>query len=309
MNNILPSRLQGNGMRREWDRIIETEGAKLGLSDGCPFLENKMVNDIFYEGVFKGRPCIVKCSSRAPDSMQNEYEMLKRVHDADACVFPEPFALWVSKDGRKAFVALEKIGGGTPTDPVSDILRMAAALRSTGIVHRDVCTKNFLCGADGHLKLIDFQFAIDRNDYHESAFMRRNPKYLYVNFGNCEALGLGKWNDILGLGLAECLRHFAPDDLESQKKLLGMADEMVFTAPVGRYAMFRIRLYYLSLCIQFMFSHKRSLAWRLYKIRKLRGLECEDMLSILNSVTDPSLCTTECSCLDLDGAEQKAEAV
>lgn len=309
MSSAFRNRPRDSRLCRKWNRIIETEGAKLGLSDCCPFLENKMANDIFYEGEFKGRPCIVKCSSRAPDSMQNEYEMLKRVHDADACVFPEPFALWVSKDGRRAFVALEKIGGGTPFGPASDMLRMAAALRSTGIVHRDVCTKNILCGADGHLKLIDFQFAIDRNDYHESAFMRRNPKYLYVNFGNCEALGLGKWNDILGLGFAECLKHFAPEDRETQKKLLGMAEEMLFAAPVGRYAKFRIWLYYLSLCIQFMFSHKRSLTWRLYKIRKLRGLECEEMLSILNHATDHSLRTTGCSCLDLDGAEQKAEAV
>ena len=309
MNNIFSGRPQGNSLRREWGRIIETEGAKLGLSDCCPFLENKMANDIFYEGEFKGRPCIVKCSSRAPDSMQNEYEMLKRVHDADDCVFPEPFALWVSKDGRKAFVALEKIGGGTPFDPASDMLRMAAALRSTGIVHRDVCTKNILCGADGHLKLIDFQFAIDRNDYHESAFMRRNPKYLYVNFGNCEALGLGKWNDILGLGLIECLKHFAPEDRETQKKLLGMAEEMLFAAPVGRYAKFRIWLYYLSLCIQFMFSHKRSLKWRLYKVRRLRGLECGGMLPGLDSATDPSRRTTECSFPGPGVAEQKAEAV
>ena len=111
------------------------------------------------------------------------------------------------------------------------------------------------------------------------------------------------------MGLAECLKHFAPGDMESQEKLLGMADEMIFAAPVGRYAMFRIWLYYLSLCIQFKFSHKRSLTWRLYKIRKLRGLECEELLSILEPATDSSLRTTGCSCLDLDGAEQKAEAV
>ena len=310
MNSVFRNRPRDSRLRRKWNRIIETEGAKLGLSGCRSFLEDKIVNDIFYEGLFNGRPCIVKCSSRAPDSMRTEYEMLKRVHDADACVFPEPFALWVSDDGRKAFVVLEKIGGGTPSGPASDILRMAVALRSTGIVHRDVCMKNILCGADRHLKLIDFQFAIDRNDYHESAFMRRNPKYLYIHFGNCEALGLGKWNDVLGLGFAECLRHFAPDDMESRGNLLGMADEMGFAAPVGRYAMFRIWIYYLSLCMQFMFSHKRSLKWRLYKIRRLRGLECGGMLSSLDSATDPSQRTTEeCPFPGLGVAEQKVEAV
>ena len=98
-----------DSQRCEWNKIIETEGVKLGISDCCPFLENKIANDIFYEGMFNGRPCIVKCSSRAPDSIRNEYEMLKRVHSADAAVFPEPYALWTSPDGHKAFVAMEKV--------------------------------------------------------------------------------------------------------------------------------------------------------------------------------------------------------
>ena len=259
MNSVFHYRPRDSRLRRKWNRIIETEGAKLGLSGCRSFLEDKIVNDIFYEGLFKGRPCIVKCSSRAPDSMRTEYEMLKRVHDADACVFPEPFALWVSDDGRNAFVALEKIGGGTPSDPASDILRMAVALRSTGIVHRDVCMKNILCGAD-------------------------------IDAGQAS--------------------HFAPDDMESRGNLLGMADEMGFAAPVGRYAMFRIWIYYLSLCMQFMFSHKRSLKWRLYKIRRLSGLECGGMLSSLDSATDPSQRTTEeCPFPGLGVAEQKVEAV
>lgn len=267
MNSVFhysPSRL-----RREWNRIIEIEGAKLGLSGCRSFLENKVVNDIFYEGLFNGRPCIVKCSSRAPDSMRTEYEMLKRVHDADACVFPEPFALWVSDDGRKAFVVLEKIGGGTPSGPASDILRMAVALRSTGIVHRDVCMKNILCGADGHLKLIDFQFAIDRNDYHESAFMRRNPKYLYVHFGSCEELGLGRWNDILGLGLLRCLFHFAPNASDAESKLREMAASMTFSAPVNVSSRCRIRIYRLSLWLQSLFNGGNSVKWRLYKTSRL----------------------------------------
>ena len=263
-------------LRKKWDEIISTEGVALGLSGCRSFLENKLVNDIFYEGMFNGRPCIVKCSSKAPDSIANEYEMLKRVHAETPEVFPEPFVLWTSPDGRMAFTAMEKIGGGEPVDPASDILLIAEALRNTGVVHRDISVCNLLCGADGHLKLLDFQFAIDRTNYHESAFMRRNPKYLYVHFGNCESLGLGRWNDVLGLGLAECLKYFAPGDIAAREKLLQMVDEMTFAAPVGRCAKFRIGLYYLSLRIQSLFSHKSSLKWRLYKVRRLRGLKCCD---------------------------------
>ena len=57
--NALPRRL-----RAKWDELIATEGAAMGLSECRVFLENKLVNDIFYEGLFKGRPCVVKCSSR-----------------------------------------------------------------------------------------------------------------------------------------------------------------------------------------------------------------------------------------------------
>ena len=61
--------------RAAWDALVREEGAKMGLSDCRAFLENKLVNDIFYEGVFKGRPCVVKCSSRAPESIENEYKL------------------------------------------------------------------------------------------------------------------------------------------------------------------------------------------------------------------------------------------
>ena len=256
-------------LRRKWDGIIALEGARLGLSECRAFLENKTVNDIFYEGLFKGRPCIVKCSSRAADSIANEYEMLCRMHAAAPAAFPEPFAMWTSPGGRMAFVAMEKVGGGTPSEPAADILRIAETLHETGIIHRDVSKANLLCGQDGHLKLIDFQFAVDRRAYHESRFMRRNPKYLYVHFGNCEELGLGRWNDILGLGLMECLRSLAPQAKDVAARLLAMAKEMTFSAPVPPTVRFRLNAYRASLAIQRLFVRKPATAWRSYKLERL----------------------------------------
>ena len=256
-------------VRERWDCIIETEGARLGLSECRPFLVDKIANDVFYEGLFNGRPCVVKCSSCAPDSIQNEYEMLTRVYAASFDVFPEPFVLWTSLDGRMAFVAMEKVGGGTPSNPADDILRIAETLRDTGIVHRDISMENLLCGEDGHLKLIDFQFAIDRAAYLESRFMRRNPKYLYVHFGNCEELGLGKWNDVLGRGLSACLSHFAPDDKTVEAKLRAMAEGMAFSAPVSHSVRLRLAIYRVSLAVQWFFTRKRAIRWRRYKIGRL----------------------------------------
>lgn len=179
--------------RNSWIALVEREGAALGLADCRPFLEGKYVNDIFFDGLFSGRPCIVKCSSKAPDSIANEYEMNRRLHEADPGVFPEPLAVHC---GPMAFVVTEKL---SPADrlsaPVDDIMRMVHALETTGIVHRDV-QLNLLAGSDGHLRLIDFQFAIDRNAYRESQFMESHWKYHYTVFGVHRQLGIGRWNDV-----------------------------------------------------------------------------------------------------------------
>ncbi len=264
----MKSRLPGE-LRRRWDALVESEGGKLGIASCQAFLENKTVNDIFYRGTFNGRPCVVKCSSRAPDSIANEFSVLKRVYADNPRVFPEPFVQWTSPDGRMALLVMENVCGGTAEDPASDILQMADTLRRTGIVHRDISAENLICGADGHLKLIDFQFAIDRNDYRESRFMLDNPKYRFVHFGNCELLGPGAWNDVLGLGLLACLRRFAPRDAATRAKLSSLASDMTFTTSVSSFVRLRLRAYLVSLWIQSIFVCKSSTQWRLYKVSRL----------------------------------------
>ena len=195
-------------LRAEWNALVESEGKSLGLSDCSPFLENKMVNDIFYEGKFKGRDCIVKCSSKAPDSILNEYALSKRVYATNPSVTPEPLACYATDDGRMAFIVTAKAKGLSLTELLrsgisddaaasyaSDILHLANALSATGVVHRDLFTDNLLLDADGHIKAIDFQFAIDQNNYCECRWMQRNWKYRYVVFGVNHDLGLGVWND------------------------------------------------------------------------------------------------------------------
>ena len=257
--------------REAWDALVATEGAKLGLTECRAFLENKLVNDVFYEGRFSGKPCIVKCSSRVPESIANEFAMLKSVYSDNPAVFPEPYAFWSSPDGRMAFVVMECVRGGVVAAPAVDIVAMAETLKRTGVVHRDISSENIVCGLDGHLKLIDFQFAIDRNDYRETRFMLSNPKYRFVNFGNCESLGLGVWNDFLGLGLLECLRRFAPDDAEARGRLSDMVGEMTFWAPVSSGVRLKMLLYMLSLKIQNFFVKRDTIKWRLYKMTKLMG--------------------------------------
>ena len=259
----------------QWDSIIATEGAAMGLSECSVFLENKLVNDIFYEGLYQGVPCVVKCSSKAPDSILNEYEVLNRLYSINSDVFPKPMARYCSQDGRLAFVVTEKLNqveGITSDSAAQDILAIALALKESGIVHRDIFVDNLMLGSDGHLKLIDFQFAIDRNDYRESVFMLRNPTYHYVTFGGEGKLGLGKRNDLLGFGLIRCLDLFAPNAKDIRECLVEMEREFFFEEKISVFVRWRLWLHEKSLAFRLLFNKKDALHWRYQKLKRLLSL-------------------------------------
>ena len=195
--------------RAEWDALVAAEGARLGLTDCRVFLEGKLVNDIFYAGSFKGAPCVVKCSSRAPESIANEYGMSRRLFAAEPLACAEPLALWRAADGSRAFVVTRKLPGPSLTDmfvrgvdedeaidAMEDLLRIAAALLRTGIVWRDIIPDNFLRDADGHLKLIDAQFAVDRNGFREDPYLLAHRKYRLLLFAHHPMMYGRGWNDV-----------------------------------------------------------------------------------------------------------------
>ena len=193
MNSGLPKSL-----RARWDALIETEGKALGL-DGCrPFIENKLVNDIFYDGMFNGTPCIVKCSSRAPESIANEYELGRRLHSIDPIHFP---AVYAHHPGLFAFVVTEKVEGGKsladePREKYEDdILAILDSLYAANVVHRDILPTNFLVAPDGHLKLIDFQFAVDMNAKRIDPWLRRHPDYHFAVFAALLTRSGAWWDD------------------------------------------------------------------------------------------------------------------
>ena len=59
-----------------------------------------------------------------------------------------------------------------------DVIEIARALGGIGIVHRDLRPDNLMFGSDGHLKLIDFQFAVRLDSYKEESRYRRHPESL-----------------------------------------------------------------------------------------------------------------------------------
>ncbi|MBS7286617.1 MAG: hypothetical protein KIH06_05075 [Kiritimatiellae bacterium] len=267
MSEPLPGKL-----RAKWDSLIATEGKRLGLTDCRPFLENKMVNDIFYEGRFNGRPCIVKCSSKAPDSIKNEYDLSLRIFRHSPSVTPEPLAYWMSDDNRAAFVVTAKIMGYSLTELIAkglspndvdrvadDILMLLRALENTNVVHRDLFTDNLFLDSDGHLKAIDFQFAIDRTNYRECEWMQKNRKYQYVVFGVNHDLGLGVWNDAAALlRITEKLPQ-SPKTKEVMEKLRKSFTNGLFRAPPDVMTKIKLWFYALSLVMQ-KFLHRKDAA-------------------------------------------------
>lgn len=191
--NALPRRL-----RAKWDELIATEGAAMGLSECRVFLENKLVNDIFYVGLHNGRPCMVKCSSRAPESIVNEYEIGRRLHAVAPAHFP---AVYACRPGRFAFVVTERIGesislADRPCDGYADeIAAILDALYAANVVYRDVLPSNFLISPDGHLKLIDFQFAVDMSSGRVDPWLMKHPTYHFAVFAAGISDGGAWWDD------------------------------------------------------------------------------------------------------------------
>ena len=253
-----------------WRQIVDDTGAELGLADCRVLLENKYINDVFFKGKFKGRDAVVKCSSTCAWSIGNEFRLASRLHAVAPSVVAEPLAAWTSDDGRRAFVVTEKVSGPSLTELLArgvtdgqadgfaaDIDRLADALKETGIVHRDLFADNLLLGADGHLKAIDWQLAIDRNDYREDPWVARHWKFRYVVFGVNRELGLGVWDDFHALGkiLAQLPQTAAVCAVAARLSAEGRT--MAFAAPPDAMTRLKLRLYAVSLRLQMALRGRR----------------------------------------------------
>ena len=256
--------------RRRWDAVVGSEGAALGLSGCRAFLENKLVNDIFYEGMFNGEPCIVKCSSRAPESIENEYRMSRRL-SAVAPVCAEALALWRSPDGRRAFVVTRRLPGPSLADIVAkgvgeeeavrvleDMVRIAGALIESGIVWRDIIPDNFMRDSDGHLRLVDAQFAIDRNDYREDPFLLRNWSYRMLAFAHHPMTAGHGWNDAAMMLFFVWKLSGSARALELCDRLRAMCGASNFAVEHGGMDRFRMRLALAAMRVQRVFAGLRG---------------------------------------------------
>lgn len=240
------------------------------IDDARVFLENKYINNRFEEGTWHGRPCVVKHSAKAVWSIGNEYRLTARMHAAAPTVVPMPFAWHFAGDGRRAWVAVEKIAGPSLADLLArglsetdadrfaaDLLTLADALTRERILHRDLFPDNLLLGADGHLKAIDWQLAVERDLYREDPWVTRHWKFHYVVFGVNRDLGVGVWNDFRAL--VDILARFPQTAAvrATAARLAADAPAMTFARPPKRWTRLRLRLYAGSLRVQMFLNRRR----------------------------------------------------
>lgn len=266
----LPSVWAAESGNNPFQRGVVAPGAEPTIENPRVFLENKYINDTFLEGTFRGMPCIVKRTSKAIWSIGNEYRLACRMYAAAPAVVPRPLAWWYDCVAHAAAAVMAKVAGPSLTELLArgvtdtqadgfaaDIRTLAEALKREGILHRDLFADNLLLDADGHLKAIDWQLAIDRNRYREDPWVARNWKFRYVVFGVNRELGLGVWNDFHALGKVLALLPQTSAVKEVAAWLAAEAPEMAFARPPKGWTRFRLWLYGCSLRFQMLLNCRR----------------------------------------------------
>lgn len=210
----------------EWKSLADEIADLSGVTDLRPFRVIELragmpLRTFFFSGRFEGRSCFVKYSPVARSLTAAEWRQPQLARQQDEAVFVRPLLWHVTKDGG-AFVVQEMINGRPLSmllrsgdavlaekgeTIVSDLVRIAEALGRAGIVHRDIRPANLLVGDDGHVTLIDFQFAIARTARSDDDYVQDNPRIAYV-LGEGYALAHGQWNDVHAI--CQVLRQLPP---------------------------------------------------------------------------------------------------
>ncbi|MBR6734785.1 MAG: phosphotransferase [Kiritimatiellae bacterium] len=259
-------------------------GGALEVAQRALFLENKYINDSFETGVFLGAPCIVKRSSKAVWSVGNEYRMAARMYAANPATVPRPLAWAYHYAAHSAEVVTARVAGPSLADLLkkgvadaqangfaADVRSLAETLKKEGIIHRDLFEDNLLLDADGHLKAIDWQLAIDRHSYREDPWVERHWKFLYVVFGVNRELGMGNWNDFHALGKVLARLPQTAAVRETEAWLAAEAPAMGFSKPPRGLTALRLRLYAVSLRFQILLNLRRP-EKRARLVRRLRTI-------------------------------------
>ena len=193
-------------------RIADQLKQRFGLSDIQPIrvsspirkkgfwvkLENCLT---FYQAWLNGKKIFIKCGGYE-GTHEPEFRFCNKLHKINQDNFPEsPF---YADDKHNRCVAYDFIEGELLEDKIKrvdfhpaekenvivQLKEIAKSLLESGIVHRDLLPKNFIITDDGKLKLVDFEFAVDSQNYEEFRAVQKNPLYFQIFFDKdrCDAI-------------------------------------------------------------------------------------------------------------------------
>lgn len=171
---------------------------------------------------------LVKYSPVAPEAIASEWKFARRFRAIrpDLCVEP---VCWHRTAGGGAFAALKFMEGRTLQTLLEEdfkfsreqVDRMARDMRdisdtliAANIAHRDVRPANLMVGPDFHVRIFDFQFAVDMNDRRENPYFVDHYMELLWVLGDTYAEGHGKWND--RRAMARCLETLPDSPFKSE---------------------------------------------------------------------------------------------
>lgn len=203
-----------NGRLVDWRLLADEIASISGASDVRPVRLEALraatpLRTFFYSARWQGRKCFIKYSPCARNLTEAEWRHPQALaRNGDGALFESSLFWHATADGG-AFVIIEWIDGMTLDerlarhDPilsekadviVADLIDIASALARAKIVHRDIRPANLIVSADGHVRLIDFQFAAPSGDSAEDRFFADIPEVI-DGLGAEYALAPGQWND------------------------------------------------------------------------------------------------------------------
>lgn len=167
---------------------------------------------LYFEATGPSGRTFVKTCRQAPgkENAGTEYASMKKAWKADARHFPRPL-MFCNFPGLSA-ICMEFVEGRTLEDflqdrksvdergarVAKDLLALVDSLAEAGLVHRDFRPSNVIVAEDGTVKLIDFQFAVFADAYHEFDYYRKHPACLR-HLGAEFARGHYHWDDAWSL--------------------------------------------------------------------------------------------------------------
>ena len=139
-------------------------------------------NNTKFIGYLNGEKVFIKYSENE-DSCQNEYVFTKNVSSLNGSYFLRPILF--HSDGTHNFLVLEYVDGVSLVDYLTtasnqekesvkkQMIEICTILHKADIMHRDIRPDNFIV-VDNHIKLIDFQYAINTKIRKELKSVKNN---------------------------------------------------------------------------------------------------------------------------------------